>query len=252
MIVAIVQARMGSTRLPGKVLLPVDQEKSILATLLDRLAPAKNIDEIIVATTNLPEDQAIADFCAAHKIKCYRGSDWDVLDRFYQAAQTLDQVPETIVRICCDNPLHHHSVADFVIEAYLKSGKDYFSNSNQEPDYLEDGFDTEVFSYAALESAWKNAELMSEREHVCPYIKKHFTCGWEKANNDYNFKLSVDTPADLAAVRTIFTILGEKGDFGINEVVQLLQKQPEILEINKESKINSGFEKSLKEDKKIS
>lgn len=252
MTVAIIQARMGSTRLPGKVLMPVDQEKSILATLLDRLAPAKNIDELIVATTELPEDQAISDFCASHNVKCYRGSDWDVLDRFYQAAQTLDVLPETIVRICCDNPLHHHSVADFVIDAYLKSGKDYFSNSNQEPDYLEDGFDTEVFSYKALESAWNEAELMSEREHVCPYIKKHFTCGWEKANKDYNFKLSVDTPADLAAVKTIFTILGEKGDFGIDEVVQLLQERPEILEINKESKINSGFEKSLKEDKKIS
>ncbi len=252
MTVAIIQARMGSTRLPGKVLLPVNGEASILATLLHRLSPSKHIDRFIVATTELPEDQAIADFCERHGFDCFRGSDWDVLDRFYQAANRLDETPETIVRICCDNPLHHHSVADFVIENYKSSGADYFSNSNQEPDYLEDGFDTEVFRFSALKTAWEKAELMSEREHVCPYIKKHFKCAWKKANADYQFKLSVDTAQDLAAVRTIFTILGETGDFGIDEVVQLLQNRPEILEINKESKINSGFEKSLKEDKNIS
>lgn len=252
MILAIIQARMGSTRLPGKVLMPVNGESSILATLLQRLAPSKQIDQIIVATTNLPEDQAIADFCDEMGVNCFRGSDWDVLDRFYQAANSLEQTPSTIVRICCDNPLHHHSVADFVIDHYHRSGADYFSNSNQEPDFLEDGFDTEVFRYTALADAWEKAELLSEREHVCPYIKKHFKCAWKKAHEDYHFKLSVDTAEDLAAVQTIFTILGEKEDFGIHEVVQLLQEQPEILEINKESKINSGFEKSLKEDKKIS
>jgi len=250
MTAAIIQARMGSTRLPGKVLREV-RGNHILGHLMARLKPSRKIDAFIVATTNLPEDDAIAQWCKENNIPCYRGSDWDVLDRFYQAASSLPQRPDTIVRICCDNPLHTYKVADFVISEFEKAGTDYFSNSNQEPDYLEDGFDTEVFTFAALKEAWEKAELLSEREHVCPYIKKHFRCGWKKAHPDYNFKLSVDTENDLMAVKQIFVELADTPDFGIEEVVDLLRKKPEILALNQDSKINEGFAKSLKEDKNI-
>jgi spore coat polysaccharide biosynthesis protein SpsF len=250
MTTAIIQARMGSTRLPGKVLREV-AGNHILGHLIERLSGSSKIDRIIVATTTLPEDDAIAEWCAANGIACFRGSDWDVLDRFYRAATSLEEQPDTVVRICCDNPLHTYKVADFVIGEFEKAGVDYFSNSNQEPDYLEDGFDTEVFTFAALEDAWKNATLMSEREHVCPYIKKHFRCGWKKAHPGYIYKLSVDTENDLKAVAAIYEELRSDPDFGIEEVVDLLRRKPGILEINKESRINEGFAKSLKEDKRI-
>ena len=247
---AIIQARMGSTRLPGKVLMDV-HGKSLLQTLVDRIRPAQKLDEIIIATTTNAEDDPIQDYCEANDILCHRGSDWDVLDRFYEAAKSLEQTPDTIVRICCDNPLHSHKVVDFVVSEYEQSGKTYFSNSNQEPDFLEDGFDVEVFSFDALEDAWKNAKLLSEREHVCPYIKKTFPCGWKKAHPDYQFKLSVDTQSDLNAVKAIFKEMDDQPDFGIHEVVELLKRKPEILDLNEESTINSGYQKSLDNDKII-
>jgi spore coat polysaccharide biosynthesis protein SpsF len=245
---AIVQARMGSTRLPGKVLQKIG-DKTILGHLLDRLAPSTTVDQFIVATTENNEDDAIEKWCEENNVACYRGSDWDVLDRFWKAANTFSETPETIVRICCDNPLHSYKVLDFVVNEFEAAGTAYFSNSNQEPDYLEDGFDVEVFSFKALEEAQEKAKLMSEREHVCPYIKKHFSCAWKKADPNYMFKLSVDTPADMNTVARIFEELKDQPDFGIHEVTALLKAKPEILELNKESKINSGFKKSLDEDR---
>jgi spore coat polysaccharide biosynthesis protein SpsF len=247
---AILQARMGSTRLPGKVLMEVNG-KPILQHLIERLGRSQKVDRFIIATTTNSEDDAIEAWCNANNVACHRGSDWDVLDRFWGAANRFDVQPETIVRICCDNPLHSHKVLDFVVTEYEKAGTDYFSNSNQEPDYLEDGFDVEVFSFEALRKAQDAATLMSEREHVCPYIKKHFTCGWKKSDPEYMFKLSVDTPSDLRAVERIFEELKDQEDFGIHEVTLLLKAKPEILEINKESKINSGYDKSLKEDRNV-
>jgi spore coat polysaccharide biosynthesis protein SpsF len=247
---AIIQARMGSTRLPGKVLLPL-YGKSILQHLVDRISPAEKLDEIVIATTTNSEDDAIADFCKTKGINCFRGSDWDVLERFYQAALSFEEVPETIVRICCDNPLHSHKVVDFVVGEFEKSGKTYFSNSNNEPDFLEDGFDVEVFTFASLKAAREDAKLLSEREHVCPYIKKTFSCGWKKAHPHYTYKLSVDTENDFKAVEEIFTELADMPDFSIEEVVDLLQRKPEILDLNQESVINSGYQKSLDNDKII-
>jgi spore coat polysaccharide biosynthesis protein SpsF len=248
----IIQARMGSTRLPGKVLMDVNG-KSILENLLDRLSPATGVDEIIVATTNLPEDDAIESFCANKNIKCFRGSDWDVLDRFYQAVGTVENRPDHVIRICCDNPLHHYTVLQKVLDAYIKSGADYLSNSNHEPDFLEDGFDVEVFSSDSLEQAWKSADLLSQREHVTPYIKNSgkFKCEWVRTNPTYHYKLSVDTPNDLLLAKKIFSSFENSITFGMDDVVELLEKHPEFLEINRESEINSGYQKSLREDRKI-
>lgn len=248
---AIIQSRVGSSRLPGKVLMDV-HGKPLLSTLLDRLKDSTEIDRIVVATSLNAEDQAIEDLCRREGITCCRGSDWDVLDRYYQAAISLEEQPDTIVRICSDNPLLSHLVADEVIRNYRTSGKDYFSNSNQEPDFLEDGFDVEVFSFRALEEAWKNAKLLSEREHVCPFIKKHFSAGWKRTDDRYNHKLSVDTAEDLTAVKEIFRRLDPDNTgriFGIREVTDLLQKHPEIRQINASSEVNSGFRKTLNEDR---
>ncbi|MBI1266974.1 MAG: acylneuraminate cytidylyltransferase [Cryomorphaceae bacterium] len=250
MTIAILQARMGSSRLPGKVLRDF-QGNTILGHLISRLRPSQTVDHFVVATTLNAEDDAIEAWCKLNNVACYRGSDWDVLDRFWNAANSFSNAPDTIVRICCDNPLHSYKVLDFVVTEFQKAGTTYFSNSNQEPEYVEDGFDVEVFTYAALQEAQEKATLMSEREHVCPYIKKHFPCAWKKADPDYMFKLSVDTENDLAAVSRIFEELKDIQDFGIHEVTKLLKQKPEILELNRESEINSGFKKSINEDRKV-
>ena len=246
----IIQARMGSSRLPGKVMKEISNTP-LLQILINRISKSKYVDEIIVATTHKREDDLIADYCEKKIISHFRGSDWDVLDRFYQTATSQKIKPKNIIRICADNPLLSYYVIDEVFNNYIKSGKDYFSNSNQEPDYLEDGFDVEVFSFKALEYAWKNAKLVSEREHVSPFIKKNFECGWKKVSESYNYKLSVDTENDFLLVNQIFKEMKNSKNFCINEVVDLLIEKPHLLDINKESRINSGYLKSLKNDKDI-
>lgn len=246
----IIQARMGSTRLPGKVLKTI-KGLPLLEIQNQRIRESKLVDEIIIATTTNKEDDAIEMFCDKKNILCSRGSDWDVLDRYYQAAKKYN--PTNVIRVTSDCPLHHHSVIDFVINEFLKSGKDYFSNSNHEPDFLEDGFDVEMFSFKALENTWQQAKLLSEREHVTPYIKNSgkFTCAWKKYNNNYNYKLSVDSENDFKAVETIFNSFESITNFGMNEVIELLKSKPEILELNKESIINSGYIKSINNDRSI-
>lgn len=241
---------MGSTRLPGKVFKKI-KGYSLLEIQQMRIKPSKLVDEIIIATTTNSEDDSIEEFCKEKKIICSRGSDWDVLDRYYQAAKTYK--PVNVIRVTSDCPLHHHTVVDFVIDQYIKSGKDYFSNSNHEPDFLEDGFDVEVFSFQALETAWKEAKLLSEREHVTPYIKNSgkFTCDWKKFNNDYHYKLSVDSTNDFNAVEMIVNSFDTITDFDMNDVLSLLKTKPEILELNKESIINAGYLKSIENDKNI-
>jgi len=246
----IIQARMGSTRLPGKVLKEI-KGHSLLEIQQMRIKPSKLVDEIVIATTTNKEDDAIEEFCKLKNIHFHRGSDWDVLDRYYQAAKKFN--PTNVIRVTSDCPLHHHSVIDFVINEYNKSGKDYFSNSNNEPDYLEDGFDVEIFSFKALEKAWHEAKLLSEREHVTPYIKfsGKFSCAWKKYNINYQYKLSVDSENDFRAVETIFNSFPSITDFGMKEVIELIKSKPEILELNKESVINSGYIKSIQNDKEI-
>jgi spore coat polysaccharide biosynthesis protein SpsF (cytidylyltransferase family) len=251
--ICIIQARMGSTRLPGKVLKPV-YGKPILQQLTERLKPSKRIDSIIVATTSNAEDDAIESFCNSNGIACFRGSDWDVLDRFVKAAEQAGATAgDAIIRICCDNPIHSWRVVDFVVDQFHRYKVDYFSNSNHEPNYLEDGFDVEVVSYSVLVKASAEAKLLSEREHVMPYVKnsRQFKLGWRKANDRYNFKLSVDIENDLKLAEEIFRQLESKPDFSIDEVVELLNSKPELLSINQESEINSGYKKSIANDRTV-
>jgi len=247
----IIQARMGSTRLPGKVLMKINHQ-TILENLVERVSLSKFVDEIIVATTTNQEDNAIELLCKSKNWNCFRGSDWDVLSRFYLAAKQFENV-KNIIRITSDCPLHSHKVVDFVIAEFTKSGKDYFSNSNNEPDFLEDGFDTEIFTFTSLEKAFNEATKLSEREHVTPFIKfsGKFTCGWKKSNENYIYKMSVDSPDDFEAVKTIFEELKSVPDFGIDEVTNLLQKKPYILDKNKNSVANSGYIKSIENDKEL-
>ena len=242
---------MGSTRLPGKVLMKINHQ-TILENLHERISQSKLIDEIVIATTTNPEDDAIENLCKSKNWNCFRGSDWDVLSRFYLASKQFKNA-NTIIRVTSDCPLHSHKVVDFVISEFQKSGKDYFSNSNNEPDFLEDGFDTEVFTIDSLETAFNEATKLSEREHVTPFIKfsGKFSCGWKKSNENYNYKMSVDSPEDFEAVKTIFEELKNIPDFGIDEVTNLLQTKSYILDKNKNSIANSGYLKSIEKDNNL-
>ena len=248
--VCIVQARMGSTRLPGKILMPMNG-KSILRHVVERIIGAKSIDEIVVATTSNAEDEATAMECKAIGVRCYRGSDWDVLDRFYNAAITARERPETIIRICADNPIHHRDVVDFTVHRLKQLGLEYFSNGNQAPRYFEDGITAEAFSMRALELAHHNAVMMSEREHVTPYIKLSgkFKCGWQKFHERYQYKLSIDTSEDFSITEKVFQQLGN--DFKVTELIRYMDQHPEIVAQFTSDKYNQGYKKSINEDKRV-
>ncbi len=167
-VTAIVQARLGSTRLPGKTMMPLEGEP-LLGHLVRRIRKSQLISGIIIATTTQERDDRIVRFAEEKNVRWYRGSENDVLDRFYQAA-LLHQL-QTIVRVTPDCPMLDPRVTDRVIEKFLEGGHDYVSNVLTPP--YPDGLDTEVFSFAALERAWKEARLPSDREHVTAYIVKH-------------------------------------------------------------------------------
>ncbi len=248
----IIQARLGSSRLPGKVLKKIEN-KTLLEWQIERIKPSKNIDQIMVATTTNPEDITIKKLCSSIGIPCFCGDENDVLDRYFQAITSSNRKFDTVVRITSDCPLHSYQVIDECIQEFELRKVDYFSNSNHAPNYLEDGYDTEVFTFDALKKAWESAKLQSEREHVTPYIKNSglFQCAWKKTNSEYKFKFSVDTEADLLVVKRIFKELKDISHFSINDVVNLLKQKPEILELNKTSIINSGYKKSLEQDRII-
>lgn len=243
----IIQARFGSTRLPGKVLKPL-RGIPILGHVVGRLSKSKYNPHVIIATTTSSHDKKIVQWAIENKVEVQTGSENDVLERFFQVVHHLDEKPDAIVRICADNPLTSYRVMDLVLDAFKESSCDYLSNSNQEPDFLEDGFDVEVFSFQALTKAHANAQLLSDREHVCPWMKRNLPAKWIRTCPEYGFKLSVDTENDFKAVECVFDELVSTGDFAIWEVNELLKRKPEILEINKESIINSGYHKSLEED----
>lgn len=246
----MIQARMGSTRLPGKVMKEVEG-KPLLQHMIERITRSKLVDEFVVATSVEEKNDAIENLSSRLNIRCFRGSEDDVLDRYYQCAKSFDPIPEYIVRVTADCPLHDPKVIDFVVRKFLEKKVDYMTNSF-EPLY-EDGFDVEIFTFSALEEAWKNATKKSEREHVTPYIRNStsFKIYKEKYCSRYNFKLSVDSPNDFELIKQIFAHLYVPDKiFGMNEVVSLLEANPSLLEINKDSVINAGYQKSLLEDLK--
>lgn len=248
---AIIQARSGSTRLPGKVLLKV-MGKTILEYVLERVGKAKNIKGIIVATTQKEEDIRIVDLVESLGIRTYRGSDEDVLDRYYQAAQLLGI--KHIVRITADCPLIDPQIIDNAIVLYVESKADYCSNTLDET--FPDGEDVEVFSFKALRSAWKNAKLISEREHVTPYIKKN-PAMFKLVNLENNTDLSakrwtVDTKEDFRFIKAILEALYPiKPGFNSEDILEFLKNKPHLEEINKGIVRNEGYLKSLNKDRKI-
>ena len=247
MIVAIIQARMSSTRLPGKVLADI-AGRPMLWHVTDRVGRARLVDLVVVATSRDPADEPIAEFCREEAVECYRGSTDDVLDRFYRAAEHFRA--EAIVRFTADCPLVDAGVIDKVIATYLENGYDYVTNSLRYT--YPDGLDTEVFSFAALERAWHEATSPREREHVVSYFK--YSGLFRIANVDNatdpsgeGYRWSVDEPHDLEFVREVYARLHREAEapFGMREVLRLLSENPEIATINQGILRNEGAFKSL-------
>lgn len=245
----IIQARLGSTRLPNKVLLKI-ADKTILEYVIERVKKAGNIEEIIVATTVREEDLQIVNLTNELKINAYRGSENDVLDRFYQTAKKFNA--KHIVRITADCPLIDPKIIDDVVNYYFESGTDYCSNVLERT--FPDGEDIEVFSFGALEYTWMNANLASEREHVTPYIRKHPNI-FKLANFKNKIDLSekrwtVDREEDFKFIKAILEALYPLNpNFCMEDVLKFLERNPQLKDINRAITPGEGYVKSIKEDR---
>jgi len=233
-VVAIVQARTGSTRLPSKVLLDL-AGAPVLERVLTRLQRCRRLDEVVVATTDLSRDDVLAELCQQHGWPVFRGSEQDVLDRYYQAASA--HAAEAVVRITSDCPLIEPKVVDRVVDEFLQRqpAVSYASNAVPRRTYPR-GLDTEVFTFTALERAWREDDRPAYREHVTPYINSNpelFSIHCVEHSEDYShLRWTVDTPEDLELVRRIYDALGGD-DFTWDEVRALLDEHPQWLEINR-------------------
>jgi len=232
-VVCIIQARMGSTRLPAKVMKPL-LDKPILWWDMHRVQKAHYIDEIVIATTTEVADDAIADYCDENGWSYYRGSEDDVLDRYYQAA-TMYQA-DVIVRITSDCPMIDARVIDYALSAHLGQMPAVDYTSNFVTRHYPRGLDCEVFTYEALSRAWQEASQQSEREHVTPYIWQNpdkFRLSDVSNSTDYShLRWTVDTPEDYEFVTTIYEHFGH-GDFSWQDVIAVLDDHPEWVEINR-------------------
>jgi glutamate-1-semialdehyde 2,1-aminomutase/spore coat polysaccharide biosynthesis protein SpsF len=243
--VAIIQARLGSSRLPGKVLADVTG-RPMLARVVERTRRAAGVDKVIVATSTNPGDDAIARFCAESGIPCFRGDENDVLDRFYHAAR--EHGADTVVRITADCPLIDPAVIDRVVAAFCDGGVDYASNSMHYT--YPDGLDVEVFRFDALERAWKEAAKPSEREHVTPYLRLsgHFrtkNVAYEGGPSLHRHRWTVDEPQDLAFVNRIYSHLNGHTDFGMEDVLRVLGERPDLAGTQGQFATNEGYVRSL-------
>lgn len=249
-IAAIIQARMGSRRLYGKVSEYIEG-KPMLWHIIDRVRRSKLIRGIVISTTTKEVDKEIIEIAKYSAAYSYAGSEDDVLDRYYQTAKEFKVDP--IVRITADCPLIDPRVMDKLIQRYSKGDCDYVSNTTLNGNY-PDGTDVEVFSFEALETAWKEAKLSSEREHVTPYIQnnpsKFRLARVESDINLSHHRWSVDEKEDLEFVRKVYGHLYKKGQvFYMEDILKLLDKYPSLIKINQHIGINEGYVKSLKEDR---
>ena len=249
--VGIVQARTSSSRLPGKVLLPICGKPMILYQL-ERLKRCKHIDQLVLATSTDITDETLADQVKAEGYKVFRGDLEDVLERF--RACSAKENASIVVRLTGDCPLSDPVLIDELIEAYLNGDWDYLGNCIDEDKLtVPDGFDAEIFDARLLERASREAMLPSEREHVTPWLRTsgaglrwgHFR---HRKTRPY-YRVTVDDPVDLEVVRKIAEAMeATNTDFGVDEVVKYLEENPRVACLNQSTTRNEGFLKSLKKD----
>ena len=220
-VTAIIQARMTSTRLPGKVLMEV-MGRPLLSYLIERVRFSKMIDKIIIATTVNKEDDPIVELCQKEDIIFYRGSEDDVLDRYYQAAKKYNATH--IMRLTADCPLIAPDICDSIADAYFENGVDYIRTGET----FAEGLDCEIVGFKALSKAWLEAKLKAEREHVTLYIRNHpelfKTMVKENETDDSRYRITVDEEEDFLVVRTILENLYKGNDsyFTVREIKSYL------------------------------
>lgn len=237
-IVALVQARMGSTRLPNKVMKPIGGIPMI-ELLLSRLSRAKEIDQIVVATSVDPRNQPLVEHVQKLGYACEQGSENDVLDRFVQAAK--NNRADVVVRITGDCPLVDPELVDEVICGFKAAGVDYFSNTN--PPTYPDGLDIEVFSFKVMEQANRESDKPFDHEHVTPYLREvgRFKTAAMQHDEDLSaLRWTVDEPDDFAVIEKVFQYFHPRTDFNWGEVLALQSAQPEMFNINQHIIRNEG------------
>lgn len=244
---ALIQARMGSSRLPGKVLMDL-MGKTVLERVIERVKCSKLVDEIVVVTTIEKQDLEIVKLCSTIGVRVYCGSEIDVLDRYYQAAKLLK--PQNVLRITADCPLIDPHVIDKVLEMHLNLNNDYTSNTLEIT--YPDGLDVEVMRYDVLEETWKKAILASQREHVTQYIVKcpEFKKGSFINEFDYSAeRWTLDTIEDYIFISRIYNELYEKNrEFSWLKIIEFLKKNPDVMKINQNSSRNEGLFQSINHD----
>ena len=229
--VAIIQARLGSSRLPGKVLLDIGGQ-SMLARVVRRVARAHTLHQWVVATTTHERDEAIVSECLRLGVSCLRGHEEDVLDRYREAARATGA--EVVVRITADCPLIDPAVIDQVVLGLRTHQVDYASNTL--PRTWPRGVEVEAFTREALEQAWSHAREPWQRAHVTPYLYQHpdqFRLHGVVAEKDHSdLRWTVDTPEDLALVRSLHQYLGNRDDCTWQEVLAVIERLPALTRIN--------------------
>ena len=237
-IVIVIQSRTGSSRLPGKILLPL-AGRPLLERMVERVRAAAVPAEIVVATTTDPGDDPVAALCAQIDTACFRGHPTDLLDRHYQAGRAASA--RVVVKIPSDCPLIDPGVIERVIGFYLDHEDDYDFVSNLHPASYPDGNDVEVMAMAALEAAWREATLPLQREHTTPFLwdqPERFRVGnvaWERGL-DYSMshRWTIDYPADYELIRAVYDRLytPDRPIFGLDDVLTLLEANPDIHHLN--------------------
>lgn len=250
-ILAIIQARMGSTRLPGKVLKDI-MGRPILGHIYDRLSSCPQIRQTVVATSTQPSDMAIVNFCQAEDIPVFQGSEQDVLDRFFQVACRFK--PQHVIRVTADCPLLDPGLISKLITKYLNEDLDYCAIATGAGAYLDqgkgtfpDGLDCEIFRYLALEEAWTHATTPMQREHVTPYIwqqDKKFKTGKLFCPFEYgSYRLTVDYPEDFKLVDAVYRALSPQNKhYSYLAVIEYLQKNRDLESLNRQHIGNEGYE----------
>ena len=256
---AIIQARMSSSRLPKKVLKKIGKKPMLYYVIKQTLA-SKSIDEVIIVTTKERIDNEIVNYCKQNKIKVFRGSKLNLLDRYFQCAKKYQCDP--IIRITSDCPLIDPDVIDKIIKKFNKNSFDYVANNLEKFNGKWDnsmcnfpqGMTVEVSSFKSLEKAWKKAKKPSEKEHVFPYIQfnpKLFKVSNVKMKKNLsNIRCTVDRKEDLKFVKIIFEKLKEKEIIKIKDILKIIEKNPNLISINNKIPFDEGYQKSLLIDKK--
>ena len=236
-IITIIQTRRGSTRLPDKVLMPL-QGKPLFVRQAERVNAAGLSGRVIIATTTETGDDPIAAICEQEGLDCFRGDPSDLLDRHYQAA--LRFPADAVIKIPSDCPLIDPAVIDRVIAFYLAHSSDFDFVSNLHPATFPDGNDVEIMSFPALQRAWREARRPMEREHTTPYIWEHpdlFRIGnvVMEGGVDYSMthRFTIDYAEDYMFIREVFDELYPGNSrFGVDEILGLLERRPEIYAMN--------------------